>query len=241
MCVLWQTRNAYRTYQKCDVCSVADQNCVQDIPEMHTGYIYISEMQCMSCGRPEMCTGHTRNVMHVLWQTRISICPRVLQNLPCWKTQKTRNLFQHKILISVLSLSVSCCMRRLLQWNWPLLSHRLSFHSFLPPPSLPPSLLTPLPPVPPPSFPCPPPSYPPYPSPSPAPSILTLPPLPLSPYPSPSLLTLFTPSPSPAPSLAFLSSLNPPLNATMLPHATPPPPPPQAPHLTAGHSHCSLN
>ena len=97
MYVLWQTRIAYRTYQK----------CIQDI--------YISEMRCMSCGRPEMRTGHTRNVMHVLWQTRISICPRVLQNLPCWKTQKTRNLFQHKILISVLSLSISCCMRRLLQ------------------------------------------------------------------------------------------------------------------------------
>ena len=121
MQVLWQARNAYRTYQKCDVFSVADQNCVQDIPEiqciscgrpeMHTGYICISEMRCMSCGRPEMCTGHTRNAMQVLWQTRISICPRVLQNLPCWRTQKTRNPFQHKILISVLSLSISCCTR----------------------------------------------------------------------------------------------------------------------------------
>ena len=80
MHVLWQTRNAYKTYQKCDAGPVAGQKCVQDVPEMqciscgrpemHTGYICISEMRCMSCGRPEMCTGHTRNAMQVLWQTR---------------------------------------------------------------------------------------------------------------------------------------------------------------------------
>ena len=137
MYFLWQTKIAYRTYQKynaypvadqkciqdiyvyqkCDVCPVADQKCVQDIPEINdAGPVAdqkcvqdIPEMRCRSCGRPEMCTGHTRNAMQVLWQTIISVCPRVLQNLPCWRTQKTRNPFQHKILISVLSLSISCC------------------------------------------------------------------------------------------------------------------------------------
>ena len=66
MHVLWQTRNAYKTYQKCDAGPVASQKCVQDI------YIYIYKMRCVSCGRPEMRTGHTRNVMYVLWQTRIA-------------------------------------------------------------------------------------------------------------------------------------------------------------------------
>ena len=45
---------------KNDVCPVADQKCVQDVPEKW----------CMSCGRPEMHTRHTRNVMQVLWQAR---------------------------------------------------------------------------------------------------------------------------------------------------------------------------
>ena len=260
MHVLWQTRNAYKTYQKCDAGPVAGQKCVQDIPEMwcifcgrpelrtgHTRnamhilwqtrntyriYIYVSEMRCMSCGRPEMCTGHTRNVMQVLWHTRISICPRVLQNLPCCKTQKTRNPFQHKILISVLSLSVCCCMRWMLHCNWPHLSHGLSFQpSFIPaslpflplslpcpPPSLPLYLPCPLPPYPSPPLPCPLPPYSPSPAPPSLPLSLTCPPPSYPPYPSPSparsplpppslplsLPPSYTPYPSPSPARFLL-------------------------------------
>ena len=134
--------------------------------------------------------------------------PSVLRQYHLETCRKTRNPFEHKMLISVLRLSVCCRVLSAAMQLASAFSPASAFSTLCLPA---PSLLTPLPPLPP-------------------PPLLTLP-TPLPPLP-PSLNTaLLTPVPPLPPSLAFLSSLDPPLDAHHVSASSRPPSPPPTPHL----------